>query len=124
MLDSSSRPYRPGRAGAEFRDFGGLPRAAGRGMLLLIAAGHVLLAALSCTGQWTPDRDDAQNMQLIKDLNAYLPPATQQYPSTALTDDPPFAISWRMGQNIHDAALGPVQGQLFMKKSTVTSKNV
>ena len=38
MLDSSSRPYRPGRAGAGPRDCGGLSRAAGPGLLPLHGA--------------------------------------------------------------------------------------
>ena len=38
VLDSSSRPYRPGRAGAGPRDCGGLSRAAGPGLLPLHGA--------------------------------------------------------------------------------------
>lgn len=86
-------------------------------MLRLLAAAGYLLLASRCCGQnsWTPDRDDAQNLQLLKDLNTYLPPATQQYPAKSLSDEPPFVVSWHMGQNIHDTALGPVQGELFFK---------
>ena len=50
VLDSSSRPYRPGRAGAGPRDCGGLSRAAGPGLLLLhgaetVSPGDELIAA-------------------------------------------------------------------------------
>ena len=38
VLDSSGRPYRPGRAGAGPRDCGGLSRAAGPGLLPLHGA--------------------------------------------------------------------------------------
>ena len=79
---------------------------------LLLGATWLLASA-----QWTPDRDDAANLNLTRDLIAYLPPVTQQYPGSAdhLTDDAPLSIEWKMGRNMHDAALGPVEGELFMK---------
>ena len=52
VLDSSGRPYRPGRAGAGPRDRGGLSRAAGPGLLPLhgaetVSPGDELIAAVA-----------------------------------------------------------------------------
>ena len=71
VLDSSSRPYRPGRAGAGPRDCGGLSRAAGPGLLPLHGA-ETVSPGDELTAAWLLASPSGAGMA----LGAPLPPLT------------------------------------------------
>ena len=72
VLDSSGRPYRPGRAGAGPRDCGGLSRAAGPGLLPLHGA-ETVSPGDELTAAWLLASPSGAGMA----LGAPLPPLTR-----------------------------------------------